>query len=149
MKCVLSVLAMLALVTATSACDENLSDVTGPTPNLQPTLASIERDIFSTTDAAGRQACVQCHSNQGRQPAAGLVLLEGQSHQNLVNRASSQKPGAVLVIPGDPENSYLVHKIEGRSDIVGQRMPRTSGPFLTPGQILVIRRWIELGAPAS
>jgi hypothetical protein len=51
-----------------------------------------------------------------------------------------------LVIPGDPDNSYLVHKVEGAPGIVGQRMPRTAGPFLTPGQILILRRWIALGA---
>ena len=32
------------------------------------------------------------------------------------------------------------------ADIVGGRMPRGTGPFLTDGQMLVIRRWIELGA---
>jgi hypothetical protein len=26
-------------------------------------------------------------------------------------------------------------------------MPRGNGPFLTEGQIMVIRRWIEIGAP--
>ena len=50
------------------------------------------------------------------------------------------------MIPGDPENSYLIHKLEGRSTIAGVRMP-TNGPFLTDGQVLVIRRWIEIGAP--
>ena len=48
--------------------------------------------------------------------------------------------------PGDPENSYLIHKLEGRPGIVGVRMPRGTGPFLTAGQITIIRRWIELGA---
>ena len=45
------------------------------------------------------------------------------------------KAGAIRVIPGDPENSYLIHKLDGRQSIVGQRMPRTTGPFLTDGQI--------------
>ena len=45
-----------------------------------------------------------------------------------------------------PTNSYLIHKLEGGPDIVGERMPRGTGPFLTDGQMLVIRRWIELGA---
>jgi hypothetical protein len=40
----------------------------------------------------------------------------------------------------------LIHKIEGRPGIVGERMPRTTGPFLTPGQVTIIRRWIALGA---
>ena len=48
--------------------------------------------------------------------------------------------------PGDPENSYLIHKLEGRSGIVGRQMPFSGPPFLTNGQILVIKRWIEQGA---
>jgi hypothetical protein len=50
------------------------------------------------------------------------------------------------VIPGDPENSYLIHKLEGRPGIVGTQMPR-GDVRLSAGQILVIKRWIERGAP--
>jgi hypothetical protein len=130
-----------------ASCDEKLSSITGPTPNLTPTLSSIQREIFNVTDSSGRLACIQCHTDQGRTPSGGLVLLEGRSYQQLVGRASVGKPGATLVIPGDPENSYIIHKLEGRTDIVGQRMPRGNGPFLTEGQTLVIRQWISDGAP--
>ena len=34
-------------------------------------------------------------------------------------------------------------------DIVGQQMPRTGGPFLTDGQVLIIKRWIAIGAPRN
>ena len=64
----------------------------------------------------------------------------------LVNVPSRGRQGALLVIPGDPESSYLIRKLEGR-DISGVRMPQNGPPYLTTGQILVIRRWIELGAP--
>ena len=64
-----------------------------------------------------------------------------------MNVPSRNKPGAMRVIPGDPENSYLIQKIEGAPGIVGERMPRTGGPYLTANQITIIRRWIELGAP--
>lgn len=146
MRHVTLMLAVAALSLAASACDEKLSDLTGPTPDLGPTLTSIQQEIFNTTDSSGRAACIQCHTNQGRTPAGGLVLLDGQSYANLVGRASSLKPGAVRVIPGDSTNSYLIHKLEGQPDIVGERMPRTGGPFLTPGQILVIKTWIDRGA---
>ncbi|MEZ5283513.1 MAG: hypothetical protein R2712_01640 [Vicinamibacterales bacterium] len=139
-------LVAVALACGAVACDEKLSDVAGPSPNLVPTFASIQREIFSTTDSSGRLACTQCHTDAGRTPAAGLVLLEGRAYQSLVGVSSRFKAGAVLVVPGDPDGSYLVHKLEGRSDIVGQRMPRTAGPFLTEGQIRIIRRWIENGA---
>jgi len=130
-----------------SGCDEKLSDLTGPTPNLQPTFSSIQHEIFETTDASGRLACTNCHSNVGRNPSGGLNLLPGVAYANLVGVASTGKPGAVRVIPGDPQNSYLVHKLQGSADIAGVRMPRGNGPFLTEGQILVINRWIANGAP--
>jgi hypothetical protein len=49
------------------------------------------------------------------------------------------------VAPGDPENSYIYHKLEGAPGIVGGRMPLNGTP-LTEGQIRVIERWIETGA---
>ena len=75
-----------------------------------------------------------------------MPLTENVSYANLVGRPSADKPGAVRVIPGDPNGSYLVQKLEGAPGIVGDRMPRTGGPFLTESQIRIIRQWIELGA---
>ena len=124
---------------AMGACDEKLSDLTGPTPNLKPTLASIQSEIFSPR-------CAGCHTNIGRPAPMGLVLLDGASHANLVGVPARGRAGATRVVPGDPANSYLVHKIEGTGGISGQRMPFNGTP-LTDGQILVIKRWIELGAP--
>ena len=138
-------LAVMMLLPALGSCDEKLRDLTGPTPDLQPTFSSIQRDIFQSTDLAGRVACVTCHT--GSPFANGLNLTAGNAYGSLVNVASPVKVGAVRVIPGDPENSYLIHKLEGRSTIAGARMPRTTGPFLTQGQIAVIKRWIAIGAP--
>jgi hypothetical protein len=139
-------LCALPLALLSGACDEKLSDLTGPTPNLQPTFTSIQREIFNTQDSSGRLACVQCHTNAGRTPAAGLNLIEGTAYASLVGRPSAGSPGQTFVIPGDPDNSYLVKKLEGAPSIVGLRMPRNAGPFLTEGQMLVIRRWIKDGA---
>lgn len=135
-----------ALAIASAGCDEKLSSITGPTPNLSTNFSSIQQTIFSASDSSGRLSCVGCHTDQGRTPAANLVLTEGRAYQQLVGRASVAKAGATLVIPGDPDNSYLVKKLEGASDIVGLRMPRNNGPFLTEGQMRVIRRWISEGA---
>lgn len=136
----LLVLACIAL----AACDEKLSDVTGPTPELQPTFTSIQSQIFEASDSSGRTACVSCHA-PGR-IAAFMDLTRGAAYDSLVNRPSIQKTGAIRVIPGDPDNSYLIHKLEGRPDIVGARMPQNGPPFLTDGQIAVIRQWIANGA---
>lgn len=136
----------VAMLGLSIACDEKLSDIAGPSPGLAPTYSSISANIFTSSDSSGRVACTQCHTNQGRVPAANLNLQTDVGHAQLVGVASITKPGAVRVIAGDADNSYLVHKLEGRSDIVGQRMPRTAGPFLTEGQMLIIRRWIDQGA---
>ena len=133
-----------ALAVGGSACDEKLSDVAGPTPDLEATFSSIQQNIFNTTDSSGRQACITCHVAGG--PAGFMPLTEGVSYANLVNRMSGAKPGAIRVIPGDPSGSYLIQKLEGAPGIGGERMPRTGGPYLTEGQIRIIRRWIELGA---
>lgn len=139
-------LAAVAFV-GTAACDEALSSLTGPTPNLQPTFSSIQQDIFSATDSSGRAACTSCHTSTGRTPAGGLDLTGAGAHARLVGVASLQKPTLQRVKAGSPDESYMLHKIEGRADIVGGRMPRGTGPFMTDGQLLVIRRWIEIGAP--
>lgn len=130
-----------------AACDESLREFAGPTPDLTPAFSSIQTHIFSAPDSSGRAACTSCHTNVGRTPAAGLNLSGPGAHAQLVGAPSGAMAGAVRVVPGDPENSYLVHKLDGRPGIVGQRMPRTGGPFLTDGQMRIIRRWIELGAP--
>jgi cytochrome c553 len=137
---------VIAASLAGAACDEKLSDVAGPTPNLTPTFASIQKEIFNTTDSSGRLACIGCHTDNGRTPAGGLILLEGRSYQALVSQPSRFKAGAIFVVPGDPDASYLIHKLEGAADIAGSRMPRGTGPFLTSGQMQIIRRWIALGA---
>jgi mono/diheme cytochrome c family protein len=113
----------------------------GPTPGggtpLQPTLSSIQQQIFGQ--------CTACHTTAGRTPEAGLSLLPGASHANLVNVASTTNPGGIRVIPGNPDNSILIRKLEGTPGTLGERMP-LNGPFLSAAQIAVIRQWITNGA---
>lgn len=137
------------LVITTTACDEKLADIAGPsTPNLEPTFASIQREIFETPESGGRRNCTACHTNVGRTPAANLNLLPAVAYDQIVNVAAQNKPGAIRVIPGNADGSYLLQKIMGAPGIVGARMP-TNGPYLADGQILILRRWIELGAPRN
>jgi hypothetical protein len=62
-----------------------------------------------------------------------------------VNVASHEKPSAIRVVPGDPDNSYIIQKLEGTAGIEGVRMP-AGGPYLTADQISLIRQWIAAGA---
>ena len=142
----LPLLCVLLLAVAGAACDEKLADLAGPSPNLTPTFASIQREIFSDQESSGRLACTQCQIAGGQAAGTGLILTADVAYANLVGRASRQQPTSTLVVPGDAENSYLVKKLEGAPTITGLRMPRNTGPFLTPGQMTILRRWIAEGA---
>ena len=74
----------------------------------------------------------------------GLVVSAEMTREDLVNASSSLNPLTRLVIPGDPDNSYLVRKLEGGPSIQGEAMPPT-GP-LDPAEIQRIRDWIAAGA---
>lgn len=144
---VLTVLIVAAC--AASACDESLSKLAGPSPNLEPTFSSIQSNIFESTDSAGRPACTNCHTSTGHPPAGGLNLTHDVAYDQLVNVASREKSGVLRVKAGDPDSSYLVNKVTGTAGIVGKRMPFSGPPFLTDGQIQILRRWIEIGAPKN
>lgn len=101
------------------------------------TLTEIQEAIFTPSCAVSG-----CHS--GGSPAAGQNLSEGQSFDNLVNVPSSQDSSLTRVIPGNPDDSLLVQKVEGTQP-VGQRMPLGGTP-LSNAEIQMIRDWIEAGA---
>ena len=149
MRQCIGIVILVAATACLAACDEKLSTLAGPTPNLEPTFASIQRDVFEATDSAGRSACTNCHTNVGRNPAGGQNLLHDLAYDQIVNVSSTQKPGTPRVLPGNPDGSYLVQKVEGRTGISGRRMPLNGPPYLTDGQILILRRWIEIGAPRN
>jgi hypothetical protein len=137
---------VMSLTLAVAGCDESLSTVAGPTPDLTPTFSSIQRDIFEAADSSGRPSCSSCHNpNGGAFRQVGLDLSTSGSYDSLVGVTSRQKTTLLRVVAGDPDNSYLLHKLEGRTDIIGARMP-LRGPYLSDGQIAIIRRWIQLGA---
>ena len=103
---------------------------------IQPTLDEIQAAVFTPTCATST-----CHT--GAAPAAGLDLSDADtSHTALVDVPSSQ--GTLLVAPTLPNDSYLVHKIEG-TQAVGERMPLGRAPLGQP-EIDAIRLWITNGA---
>lgn len=101
------------------------------------TLAQIQANVFTPTCATAG-----CHA--GGSPPQGLNLEDGNSFGELVGVASSEVPAVLRVAAGDPDNSYLVRKIEGTAS-VGSRMP-LGGAALDPALIADIRQWISDGA---
>ena len=89
--------------------------------------------------------CTQCHD--ATSPPQGLSLVAASSYANLVNVASNEVPSLERVEPGNPDDSYLVQKVEGTA-AVGGRMPLGGSP-LSAAQIELIRSWISDGAPRT
>lgn len=71
---------------------------------------------------------------------------EDASYQNLVGVASDC-PLGLRVVPGDPDASYLVEKVEGQVGICGEPMPPPPASTWTAEQVDTIRQWIADGAP--
>lgn len=141
-------LAVSLLALALAACagngeglDENgrppsSGDPDGP---LTADFASIQAHVFTPI-------CTACHV--GATAPQGLRLDEANSYALLVGVASTEVPALQRVNPGDPDDSYLIQKLEGTA-AVGEQMPR-GGPPLPQETIDVIRQWIIDGAqPAA
>ncbi|MBT5219026.1 MAG: hypothetical protein HOI35_13125 [Woeseia sp.] len=151
-------LAMLVTLGSLAACDvETFDDAVdrlgtspppavppppGPPPPPPPPVAfgpnfsEIQSNVFTPTCATS-----SCHG--GGAPAAGLNLESANSYAELVNITSSQNAGFQLVAPTDPDNSYLIQKMEGIASGSGVMPP--SGSILQ-ASIDTIRQWITDGA---
>src|SRR5262245_45075639 len=102
--------------------------VIGP---LEPNFNSIQANVFDAH-------CVQCHA--GANAPVGLRLDAANSYANLVGVASVEQASLRRVAPGDANNSYIIHKLEGTA-AVGARMPAGLPP-LPQSDINAIRQWI-------
>jgi hypothetical protein len=104
------------------------------------TFSSIQAGVFNTNCAVSG-----CHDGSGSNLPGSLDLRDGQAYANLVGVTSLERPALARVEPSDPDDSYLVRKIEGGPDISGSRMP-LGRPALAQVQIDLIREWIAEGA---
>jgi hypothetical protein len=110
-------------------------------PDAQVTV-SYENDILPllTENGYGCTA-IACH---GSLLVGSLYSLT--SHEGLLSAGpQAADQGMCSVRPGAPDESYVIWKVEGRSGIVGARMPSASAP-MTPQDIATLRQWILEGA---
>lgn len=108
---------------------------------VQFTITALTMDQIQATVFA--PSCAGCHS--GGNPDGDLDLSDANtSHTAMFNMPSQQQVGATLVIPMNPDNSYLIQKLEGAVGIAGVRMP--PGVALPQTTINDIRQWISNGA---
>jgi hypothetical protein len=102
---------------------------------LAPTLASVQANVFNPS-------CIVCHS--GANAPQGLRLDAANSFTNLVGVRSREDSSFFRVSPGNPDQSYLIHKLEGTAS-VGEQMP-FGGPPIPQSVIDFVRQWITDGA---
>jgi len=108
---------------------------TGPAAPLEANFQSIQDNVFTPI-------CSVCHA--GGAAPQGLRLDAANSYALLVGVPSTESPGTLRIKPGDPDNSYMVQKIEGVA-AVGAQMPLGEPP-LSAATIAVIRQWVTDGA---
>jgi hypothetical protein len=106
------------------------------------TAPSFQRDVqpllFASCTGGG------CHS--GTRAAEGLNLdTAASSYAGLVNVGSTQCTSNQRVVQSQPDQSYLIWKLNGTGPcFTGSRMPK--GTPLPAAQIATLRAWIQAGA---
>ena len=98
------------------------------------------------------RACTTCHGAQvelSLAPAVSYGNLVNKPPPNYANPPTNESCGVLLVVPGDPTNSYLFQKLSLPTPCAGSRMPLddigTPAPLAPCAQTLV-HDWIQLGA---
>lgn len=110
---------------------------TPPAPSV--TLTQLQTTIFTPI-------CSGCHTGGGGSLPSSMNLSNAAAtFAATVGVASTQQPSLQRVNPGNPDDSYLVRKIEGAAGISGGRMPLGGAP-LDPTLIANVRAWITAGA---
>lgn len=100
------------------------------------------RPLMSRGDA-GPHGCMRCHYRSGQDPQ-GIELggLDLTTLGDLRKGGVSSKQS--IVVPGNPEASALLLKLQGRYPR-GARMPKDRAPW-SEAEIALVRRWIAEGA---
>jgi hypothetical protein len=101
---------------------------------------------YDVIQAVFNQNCIICHTTGN-----DLDLRAGLSWANLVNRPAptSEACGGTLVVPGNPDASYLYQKLTNPAPCTGSQMPRTDlFPDPLPACVTaLVSAWIAAGAP--
>ncbi|HEV7431513.1 MAG TPA: CHRD domain-containing protein, partial [Steroidobacteraceae bacterium] len=125
-------------VTSVTHAGGELRGQIGQATAAAPTLTQLQADIFTPI-------CSVCHTGIGASLPGSQNLTAGNTFASIVNVNSIELPALKRIVPGDPDNSYLVLKIQGSAGIVGVQMPAGGGP-LSQAQIDEVRAWIAAGA---
>ncbi len=102
------------------------------------TLNRLQNQLFT-------RRCVSCHGTQAHEPSAGLDLGPEHCYANLINIASTSKPGTIRVIPNDSENSFITHVLTEESALPFNHV-QFLGANLKEDDLTLLREWIKDGA---
>jgi hypothetical protein len=139
-------IASLAIATAvfvSLACAGDGTGIDDGNDGDAPTFAADVQPIFSANCAFSG-----CHATSDIKPSGRpMDLSPGQAYASTVNVESFELVGMDRVEPGEPDESYLVHKIQGtQSDVGGSGGQMPLGGQLSAAEIETIRAWIAAGA---
>ncbi len=130
---------LVVFCVACSDSDHGADVDAGSGPRLGPTFTSIQTNVFD-------RSCAVSGCHVGGAAPRGLDLSVTKSFQHLVNAQSVEDGRLILVVPGHPESSFLMNKLEGNlHDGQGVRMP-FGKPRLPDTTLQTIRDWIIAGA---
>ena len=108
---------------------------------LAVTLAKLQADFFTPTCSKSA-----CHDGTGAVLPGVQNLTAGNAYASIVNFTSLEDATLKRIKPFDPDNSYLVRKLEGTGMAPGTVQMPKGGPFLTVTQIDEVRAWVAAGA---
>jgi hypothetical protein len=146
-----------------SSTDPTTTGGTNPTTTTTPTTTDTPTTSESGTEETGTVMpvdymtdiqpiwdlrCVTgCHIETGSAQTAGPILTAAASYADLVDAPSPTVPGIDEVEPGDPDKSYVWHKLNGtQANVGGLGLQMPQGGMLTPDELALIKAWIEQGA---
>jgi len=89
-----------------------------------------------------------CRCHWGLDREANLELYAPGLEARLIGRPSTQCDNMTLIVPGDPDGSYLVRKLMDAAPACGNQMP---GGTLPDDKLQAVRAWVAAldRAPAS
>ncbi|MBT8399375.1 MAG: hypothetical protein KJO98_02765, partial [Rhodothermia bacterium] len=99
-------------------------------------------DLESRVSELFEQTCARAGCHAGPVAQMDLFLTSSQFYASTVDVPSTERPDLKRVDPGNPEESYLMMKVNGSPDIVGLPMPMT-GEKLSEDEIQLIEDWIR------
>lgn len=138
---------MVVASVASGGCGDDDGTTNEPLP---PTYATFDTVLTRSCRFGG-----SCHGGARPRPSSNLLNIELFSDDYrgaFVGVPGDKNDQMYLLMPGDPDASYIWHKINGTHREVpacgqGDPMPRLAEEGLPQNERDAIREWIVMGAP--